>query len=206
MNTNYIKNLDYKILFQDSSHLIIASAIRGDERNKGEEKISICSEISTSSDKGLTLLVWAVLNKSSWAVSKIIESGGDVNQGSLDGYTPLMFAILARWNEGIANLLSLGADPNITNYEKDSPLHLAVDRVVSADSNEYDRALDVVYLLLTHGSDVNTSNNLSNTPLILASMFADEKCMDMLTQFGANPTIRNLSGRSAVDYLSKINK
>lgn len=93
------------------------------------------------------------------------------------------------------NLLhkSLNRCPCLVN-EKDElgqiPLHKA-----SVMDDE-----DVLFILISAGSNVNAQDNLGRTPLMLAALFRRDKCVSCLLKAGADPRLADYSGRTARDY------
>jgi ankyrin repeat protein len=54
--------------------------------------------------------------------------------------------------------------------------------------------LDILKYLLDMGSDVNTANNLGNTPLHYTNAYGFSKCSDLLLKYGSNERIKNNRG------------
>ena len=59
---------------------------------------------------------------------------------------------------------------------------------------------DVLFILISAGSNVNAQDNLGRTPLMLAALFRRDKCVSCLLKAGADPRLADYSGRTARDY------
>jgi ankyrin repeat protein len=80
-------------------------------------------------------------------------------------------------------------DVHKTGLSGDAVLHAAVIR----------RSLKHVRLFLAAGAQVNAPGDLSNTPLHCAASFDVPEIATCLIEHGANPTIRNEFGQTALE-------
>jgi hypothetical protein len=56
-------------------------------------------------------------------------------------------------------------------------------------------------LLLDKGASVNATNRDGNTPLHIAAFLCNEEIVRLLLQRGANPSLKNKRGETAVDVV-----
>ncbi len=57
--------------------------------------------------------------------------------------------------------------------------------------------------LLSHDSGVNDADRMGNTPLIIAAQRGNSQVVRMLLQWKADPSRKNASGRTALDYVQE---
>ena len=95
-------------------------------------------------------------------------------------------------------LVDNGADVNIQNIAGVSPLHIA-SRV---DTKEMDRILEV--LLHEKSIDINQKDAEGYTPLMRAVEFEKISVIEKLLKKGADKTIKNNYGRSAIDIANSV--
>jgi cytohesin len=132
----------------------------------------------------------------------------NTNIGDNELYTPLHLAVKGDNKEAVKLLLSKGADINAENESKDTPLHIAVRRVLKDPKN-----IDIVGLLLDPSAlkdkpddqgrtaiDVNIANDQGNTPLHTAVSGGDEVLVKLLLDKGARKDISNLKGKTPMDF------
>jgi ankyrin repeat protein len=61
---------------------------------------------------------------------------------------------------------------------------------------------EMVQMLCSAGAVVNMANDVNVTPLHLAAAGGSTKCVSLLLAFKADPTLRDDTGKSAMDYAS----
>lgn len=156
----------------------------------------------------------AVVEGNFKAVRYLIEHGADLNAMDSNKFTPLWNAI-ERWDEEMALfLLANGADPNIVPIREVTCLHMAASHglvktvtamlengnvQVDPKDNEGKTPLncaagngyyDVCKVLIKHGADVNTHDQMGMTPYINAVWNHKEKVARLL--FDHNCSLRNV--------------
>ena len=161
---------------------------------------------------GETALSLAVRASASDSVALLIQRGADVNPPdrsvtfdfSTDvrglaffggGNTPV-FELVRNWNPKIFGLLlDAGVKLNTHDAEGFNLIHYAV----------WDNNVDVVRILASKGVDVNAAANQGYTPLHFAIANAprlpDPEVIESLLKAGANPSLKNKSGKTAEDLL-----
>ncbi len=122
-------------------------------------------------------------------VQRLIVQGADVNGKATREETPLIIASLAGNGEIVSYLLQRGADINARNTSGMTALHAAA----------YTGHTDIVLLLITKGAEVNdASNRFGVTPLHVASEENHIGTVQELLMHGADTTILEINGYSAV--------
>ncbi|KIX01898.1 uncharacterized protein Z518_07837 [Rhinocladiella mackenziei CBS 650.93] len=90
-------------------------------------------------------------------------------------------------------LLRSGAILDAPDDQHISPLHLAV---WGANSPATPRDVNTVNFLLEHGAEVNWKDKFGDSPLHDASEKANEKIMELLFKYGADPNSVNVDGKT----------
>jgi hypothetical protein len=65
---------------------------------------------------------------------------------------------------------------------------------------EFDDALKIMATLLGKGADVNWADSVGMTPLMAATITDSTKCVEILSDAGADPTIQDHTGKSALQH------
>jgi ankyrin repeat protein len=133
----------------------------------------------------------AALGFSDRVASHLAAQPQAVNAYSYDGWTPLHLAAFFGRTPTVGLLLAAGALDNLLahNPQANMPLHAATAA----------RRVDVVTLLLKHGSDVNACTAGGWTPLHLAAHGGYAELVDLLFEWGAAPESRNAEGATPYD-------
>lgn len=119
-----------------------------------------------------------------------------VNDRNVQGETPLMIAAI-RGQVGIAEqLIRRGAEVNMPGW---TPLHYAASRA-EPDSTA------MVRLLLEHHAYIDAESPNRSTPLMLAAMYGHRDLVPLLLQEGADPSLRNEQGLTAVDFARRADR
>ncbi len=130
-------------------------------------------------------------------IERRLAAGDEIDAGNRIGYTPLMEAAREGHAEVVAHLLAAGADPTHRGNALGmgmSALHLAADR---------DRA-EIARLLLSAGIAVDGGNATGSTPLIWALGEGSLETAGVLLDAGANPSLEDEHGYSALDMLDYV--
>lgn len=119
----------------------------------------------------------------------LVEKGADVNSGDPEtGETPLIAAVGSSL-DNVRFLLSRRVDPNATDHSGRSALWRAV--VMETNSG-------YITLLAEHGANVNAQDSDGRTPLMYASDLCRYWHIKALLAAGADPTIADKKGRTAL--------
>ncbi len=123
-------------------------------------------------------------------IRTLIESGFDINAPTASGSTYLHDAALKGQTKAVQLLLDRGANIEAVNSSGGTPLH---DAALGGSS-------DVMRILLDHGAAVNARDTESAaTPLMLAASLARTSAISLLLARGADPSLRDRQGHSALD-------
>jgi len=106
----------------------------------------------------------------------------DLNVTNCNGWTAIKLAARRSLEKCVEVLLSYGADPNIADNEQFTAMHNAVANV------------DVLKLLLSKCTDVNTRNNKGETPLYVAVEKGNVESVNSLLEHDADPNIADNEG------------
>lgn len=183
--------VDVNRIFPDPGVARLAdAAARGDRREIAERAPSV--DLSATGDDGVTLLQWALFNKSADGLEALLEAGANPNQPGLDGDTVVHLAAMANDETYLKILLAKGADPNAPHGETGAtPLRAAM----MGERAEQFRAL------LAAGADPNRADRMGNTPLHVAGQINEPaRALDLL-RAGADPMAKNLQGATFQRYL-----
>ena len=93
-------------------------------------------------------------------------------------------------------LLERRADPDLADIEKRVPLHYICSSL--CDTVQKVRC-EIMCLLMTYGANPNLQDECFNTPLHLAVQADLAKVVEVLTEKGANPKLRNVDGLRPID-------
>jgi uncharacterized protein len=169
-----------------------------------------------------TPLMFAARQGSLAAARVLAAAHADLNLTDPDGTTALVLAIINAHYDAAVMLLDQGADPNIADTAGMAALYAAVD--MSTLGEVYGRPartfadeakpLDLMKALLRHGANPNAQlktpalyrahtpgdGNLGEgaTPLMRASRNADAPAMELLLAHGADPSLRQKNGVTAL--------
>jgi ankyrin repeat protein len=104
--------------------------------------------------------------------------------------SPLMIAALRGHKDLVRKLIARDADVNKTGW---TPLHYA------ATSGH----LEIMALLLEHHAYIDAESPNKTTPLMMAAYYGTPEAVKLLLEAGADPTLRNDLGLTAVDFAQK---
>lgn len=114
----------------------------------------------------------------------------DVNRANGAGETPLMLAALKGQEEWVRRLLLRGAYVNHAGW---TPLHYAA-------SHPSEAALPMVQALLAKHAYIDAESPNGTTPLMMAAHYGIEAVVATLLEAGADASIRNQVGLTALDF------
>jgi len=130
-------------------------------------------------------------------ISLLVEKGAALEVKDTNGDTPLLAAVSYNKPKSAIYLIGKGADIGATNGYGNS---LVLDAVVCDD-------LELIKVLLNKTGNLNVQNREGFTPLINATINANTNTVKYLLDMGADPTYRDVYGKSALDYaISNKNK
>ncbi|HEX7890311.1 MAG TPA: ankyrin repeat domain-containing protein [Ramlibacter sp.] len=107
--------------------------------------------------------------------------------------SPLMIASMKGQKEIVKKLIARDADVNKPGW---APLHYAATG----------GHLEVMQILLDENAFIDAESPNKSTPLMMAAMYGSTAAVKLLLEAGADPTMRNELGMSAVDFAQKGNR
>lgn len=169
-----------------------------------------------------TPLMYAARQGSLGALRVLVKAGADLNVSDPDGTTALVFAIINSHYDAARLLVEAGANPNLADTAGMAALYAAVD--VSTLGEIYGRpgkktvndtsAQDLMNVLLAHRANPNAQLKSpalyrahtpgepalgeGATPLMRAAKNGDVATMRLLLEHGADPSLRQKNGTTAL--------
>lgn len=123
---------------------------------------------------------------------------GDINVVNKNGASLLMEAIAYGKNDIADFLINSGIDINIQDKAGFSALHYAV----------WWKNLPIIKTLINNGANVNQVDKKGNSPLwyslTLYRQICDLEIVKMLLFHGATPSLKNIYGRSPLDFAKEL--
>ena len=110
--------------------------------------------------------------------------------------SPLMMAAMRGELKLAAALIDKDADVNKTGW---TPLHYA------ASSTQGDQ-LGVAKLLIENAAYIDAASPNGSTPLMMAAMYGNTSTLKLLLDEGADPTLKNQLGLTAVDFAQRADR
>lgn len=107
--------------------------------------------------------------------------------------SPLMLASLRGYTELCAKLIEHDADVNKPGW---APLHYAA-------TNGH---IQIMQLLLDNHAYIDAASPNGSTPLMMAAMYGNASAVKMLLEAGADPTLKNGIGLTAIDFANRVKK
>ncbi|KAK6187123.1 hypothetical protein SNE40_005216 [Patella caerulea] len=172
----------------------------------------IFNELNEFGENILHHLVRARDFKMDYDLEKLIVDGVDINQRNQNGDTPFMvaaFMMNIKCMEALSKIK--GRELSLTNNKGHNSLHLCIigfscneinsktsDLSVSDNHKLY---LNCVRFLLERGVRVNQRDEHGRTPLMLAANSNDSYLVKILLDVGADVTVLDNSGKSAIQYI-----
>ncbi len=127
-------------------------------------------------------------------VKGLIVQGANPNSSDSQGMSALAIACQDDNAEVVNYLLDHGADVNAHGGKGE-----VTDRTALMAAASNGAHIKIVHLLVDRGADVNTRGELGWTALIWAAREGDIECVKYLLGKGADPRIKALDGKTAVE-------
>jgi len=152
---------------------------------------------NTRTAKREPALVVALHKDSVQAAAVLLQARGlDVNARNSKGETVLMMAAIRGNLPAARALIAQGADVNQQGW---TPLHYAA-------SSTSDDAPAMVTLLLEHHAYIDAASPNGTTPLMMAVRNGLADTARLLVREGADPTLKNERGMTAVDFARQADR
>ena len=143
--------------------------------------------------EGFTALMMASHNNHHKTVQALIDAGADINLPVAGGNSALMAAAFNNHINSMQALIDAGADIHQRNDKGETPLIQACGPNQAA-----------VRLLLENGAEVNATESTENfTALMYAATQGLSPIVDILLEFGANPSMKDVDDDTAATFARK---
>ena len=113
-----------------------------------------------------------------------------------DDESPLMMAALKGNVDAVKALIARDADVNKEGW---APLHYAASGVKA----EHVR---IIALLLENHAYIDAASPNGTTPLMMAAQYGSNDAVQLLLSEGADPTLKNQLGLTAVDFAMRVSR
>lgn len=169
---------------------LLDAAMKGDSRRVAG-LVASGADLSTRGDKDVTLLQWAMLNKSPKGFTALLNAGADPAQPGVDGDGAIHFAAMANDPEYLRLLLARRSNPDAPNaLTGRTPL-------MSALMGGRDLQFD---MLLSAGASPGLADHMGNTPLHVAAQVSASGAVLKLLDAGSPPSALNRQGKTFQTY------
>ena len=184
--------MDAKQVFSDPRAAELAAAAASGDAGRVEALVRAGANVNARGDKNVTLLQWAMLNKSTTGMEALLAAGADPSEPGLDSDTVVHLAALANDPGYLELLLAHRADPNARNgVTRAAPL---VSALLGGRDAQF-------HALLAAGADPNAADRTGNTPLHQAAKTGQPQRVLELLKAGADPGAANVTGATFQHFL-----
>jgi uncharacterized protein len=197
---SYMKKLVYLIAAIGVSSALAGSyddffiAIKQDDPKTITALLSRGFDPNTASPQQLDGLYLALRDGSLKAAQSLIDwPKTNVESRSPQDESPLMMAALKGHLGLVKKLIERGADVNKTGW---APLHYAATGGHPP----------IIEVLLEHHAYIDAESPNGTTPLMMAAHYGTPAAVKLLLEAGADATLRNQLGLSAVDFATRANR
>jgi ankyrin repeat protein len=168
----------------------------------------------------------ALLNKNVNKARELIDKKGVSVRESINGNTPLIHAASVTGNQEMMSMLCIrGAGINQTNEDGENALFYAsdeatikflIDAKINVNQKKYlgrtalmsrvalDSFKNILPLFIAAKADLNIQDEFGDTVAIRAVMFENPSALQALIDAGADLSIRNTQGKTALDIAREI--
>ncbi|MDH6169123.1 ankyrin repeat protein [Variovorax boronicumulans] len=169
-------------------------AVRGDNASGVRTLLNRGFDPNTLDEHGQTGLMIALREPSPKVIQVLLESPQlNVDLANAKDETPLMLAAIKGQQDLVTQLLKRDAAVNKTGW---TPLHYA------ATSGQ----LTIMKVLLDNYAFIDAQSPNGTTPLMMAAMYGSGEAVKLLLAEGADTTMKNQLGMTAVDFANKANR
>ena len=180
------------------------------------------------SRQGMNAMTYSINYQQASSTAVLIAAGVDVNKPDANGESPLYTAFKLGRARTFAALLKNGASPDVTGADGESLLHTAISR----SAGEFARLLienkadittlnkkgetpvsaavfaggqaEIITALAKAGANLNEQDAEGNTLLMRSLRYQRDQTSWALIEGGADVTIKNAKGESALDISAKL--
>ena len=169
-------------------------ALKNDEPQRVANLLARGFDPNTLSADGQYPLVLAIRRPSPSVLDLLLRAKGlRAEVRNAKDESPLMLASIAGLIEVCKRLIALDADVNKTGW---TPLHYAASG----------GHVEVVQLLLGHAAYIDAESPNKTTPLMMAAMYGNPQTVELLLAEGADASLKNEKGMSAMDFAEAAGK
>ena len=157
--------------------------------------------------KDYTALMKACKNGRYATVLSLLDHGTQVNLKNHQGLTALMITSGRGLHRIVELLISKGqAELDLQDHQGRTALMHSVDSLRLQQSKQHFdmNFVEVVWLLMSHGANMDIQDNLKWTALMIACQNGHAKVCSMLLDKGANSSLKNIEGLAAFDIAMSI--
>ena len=184
--------MDAKQVFSDPRTAELAAAAASGDAGRVKALVRGGANVNARGDKNVTLLQWAMLNKSTAGMEALLAAGADPSEPGIDNDTVVHLAAMANDPKYLKLLLAHGADPSARNgVTRATPL---VSALLGGRDIQF-------HALLAAGADPNAADRTGNTPLHQAAKIDQPQRVLELLKAGANPSAANVTGATFQYFL-----
>ncbi len=194
---NYLRYILYLLVFigfsiaRAGSYEDFFQAVEHDDDAKVSQLLGRGFDANTVGPSGSPALMQAIRAPAPKVIGLLLKAPGIRAEVRNDkDESALMLAALAGMRDACARLIALDADVNKTGW---TPLHYAATGGDEA----------VIRLLLAHYAYIDAESPNQTTPLMMAAMYGSTAGVKLLLEAGADATLRNAAGLSALDFAQR---
>ena len=149
---------------------------------------------NTPNPKGVAALLVALKDSAPNAARALIRDPNLVVEvRNAQDESPLMLAALRGYLDICIQLIARDADVNKPGW---APLHYA-----ATESH-----IPVMQLLIDNHAYLDAASPNGTTPLMMAAMYGNTSAVKLLLEAGADPTLKNHLGLTAIDFAERVKK
>jgi uncharacterized protein len=196
----WIKKLFYLFVLVGFSNVVAGSyddffdAITRSDARTVEQLLARGIDPNTPNPAGVPALMLALkLPTSEVAAALLARTDIHVEIRNAQDESPLMLAALNGELEISQTLIERDADVNKPGW---APLHYAA-------TNSH---IPVMQLLLDHHAYIDAASPNGSTPLMMAAMYGNASAVKLLLESGADPSLKNDLGLTAIDFAQRVKK
>ncbi|MCB9245691.1 MAG: ankyrin repeat domain-containing protein [Flavobacteriales bacterium] len=208
--------LNSAVIWADMTQLLIEAKANVNEAGK-VDMTPLMTAAMMSAPESMKLLLAAgadpkfkmkngmsVLHYTTWrsncaeCVQLLVDKGVDVNEKDKNGETPLTIMMTASTAKSRAETVIY-----TTNAYKAAGITVMPDKFMNPKESDWDDPDKIMELLIKAGADVNASNVVGTTPLIMAAYFNKVDLMRMLIDAGADISKKEKTGVSPMSYAAR---
>jgi uncharacterized protein len=196
----YIKYLVIFIVFagvssaQAGSYEDFFAAVKRDNAGNLQSLLTRGFDPNTVDPGGLSGLYLALRDENLKAAKVLVDwPRTNVEIRTPKDESPLMIAALKGRLDFVKELIARGADVNKTGW---TPLHYAATG----------GHLEIMQLLLDQNAYIDAESPNGTTPLMMAAQYSSAAAVKLLLDAGADPTLKNQLGLSAIDFANRVSR